>query len=87
MTTGNKQELLRLYKLLWEQIKDMKRLEMNDIFYEAQMLDLSREEVSIIASHILDNYEDKSDPFSETGLRKSKSFVQRMITELETEIK
>lgn len=70
-------DLLTLYKLLWEQIKDEDYVYSFDIeldeLWEYGMM--SHEDLAIISNHIADNFTGYAD--------ERKEFVQRMIKELE----
>lgn len=82
MTKENKEELLRLYKLLWEQIK-----------YEIELVPIGRHTRDMMLNGIISNCEEKvldkhmaDNMVMTVGLCERKSFVQRMITELDNEI-
>jgi hypothetical protein len=93
MTTENKEELLRLYKLLWEQIKDKDITQ--GLCSDCYRL-FTSDEFDIISDHIQKNmpvliHNNRVSIFgwrlNSQGTADRKSFVQRMITELENEIK
>lgn len=94
MTTENKEELLRLYKLLWEQIKDIKQpfCLCDELTWFGEQDYVSSKEYRLLYASVKDNLptadpEGFCFPFNEEGIYQRKSFVQRMITELENEIK
>lgn len=80
MTTENKEELLRLYKLLWEHINKYQDkfsiIEITGFLFQDKIL--SDTEECNLDCHVIENRD-----FGEPIL----VFVQRMITELENEIK
>lgn len=83
MTTENKEELLRLYKLLWEQINEKQRVRrlIEEGFLLFQNENISDEEEDLLFDDLMSRCDSE---LKTTPDRKS--FVQRMITELENEI-
>lgn len=76
--------LLRLYKLLWEQIKDKPRVyslqrESNVMYINDE---ISRQEMQILDDSL---YEDWSKTYLFSNTKNRKAFVQRMIKELEND--
>lgn len=78
MTTENKEELLRLYKLLWEQIKNKSIIGLLNHTLKLQYLNLiTYEEMVLLDLHILDEKQKLG------GFVNSKEFVQKIINQLE----
>lgn len=79
--TNEPRPLLELYKLLWEQIKDKSITGLLNHTLKLQYLNvITYQEMELLDLHILDEKQKLG------GFVNSKSFVQRMIAELENEI-